>query len=40
VAHPVRSFFSASLPRIRLGTFSTVSLVIFNPVAYDLAVNA
>jgi hypothetical protein len=25
VAHPVRSFFSASHPRICLGTFSTVS---------------
>ena len=29
VAHSVRSFFSASHPRIRLGTFSTASPEIF-----------
>ena len=29
VAHSMKSFFSASQPRICLGTFSTVSPVIF-----------
>ena len=41
VAHSVKPFFSASHPRICLGTFSTVSLVIANSqVIFQLKIGA